>query len=888
MSEFSNPPRRALKLLRFYCSEERLEEIEGDLCEVYNEFIRERGKKYSKIFYWWLVVKNFRSYALKRKKMKNKGLIDGLFMFLKHNILITWRNLLKHKNTSVINIAGLAIGIASFLSIYTIVQYELSFNKEVPDANRIYRITSSFSGSFKSTNRGVAVPVSGHVKETFTGMETVSPFHNFSAKVSIYKEDVKEDMGRQRTIILADESYFDLVSLDDWIVGSKESMRDPFKVVLTASQAEKYFGNKNYQGMMDKEIIYRDSLKVYVSGIVRAPEYANDFGFTEFISYPSISASWLKERFGSDDWSSTNSSSQLFIKLHPESNYEDVLSQMDELDKYVQEQNEGQDWIQSYNLQPLADLHYNQDFGIFDYSGSSTHKPTLTVLSIVAIFLLLIAVFNFINLETVQSTNKSKEVGVRKVLGSGRFHLVGRFLTESVLITFFAVIISIPLAHYGLIFFDEFVPEGAVLRYQDIGFWFLLILLTFGVGLLAGAYPSWITSSFVPIKALKSGFNLKSTSMRGSWLRKALISFQFLFSQLLIVVTFAVVLQISFMLDKELGFEEEGVIYLFTPWYETDEKKELLLNEIARIPEVQEISMNGAPPVQNGYSTNTVKYQKGEDELMLNPHQKSGDTSYLHFYGIELLAGTNLRPNESANEMLINETFMKDLGFEMPRDVIGLNLELNKKDYRVVGVMEDFHFRSMHHPIQPLMLRYNESNRCIAMKAGSGDQLERTIDKLTEKWDAVYGEIPLTINFMDETVSKFYESERKTSKLASLATGLAIFISCLGLIGLISFTIVQKSKEMGIRKVLGASVLQIGSILSREFVILILVSFAIATPLSYFAISKWLEDFAYQTEISWWVYGLGGLASVIIALASIFAKVWKASTSNPIESLRYE
>ncbi|MEQ9402998.1 MAG: FtsX-like permease family protein [Cyclobacteriaceae bacterium] len=888
MSQFTKPPQLPLKLLRLYCGEHRLEEIEGDLTEVFNEFVKEHGTRFSTFFFWWLVIRGFRSYALKRKTMKNKGLISNAIMFLRHNLTITWRNLVKYKTTSVINILGLAIGISSFLAIYTIIQFELSFNKEIPDGERIYRITSAYSGAFTATNRGVAVPIPGHVKEQFTGLEGIAHFFTFNATSEVMVDGLMKDMGRQSEIAVADKEYFKVINQYEWLAGSEEELDDPFKVVLTEKQARTYFGNIDWQDMIGRKIAYRDSLEVYVSGIVKEPDYNTDFVFTEFISFPTISSSWLKERFENEDWGSTNSSTQLFVKQHPGTTKTNLLSQLEGLNEFVGEKNKELDWVQNYNLQPLSDLHYNPDMGIFDNSRSSAHRPTLIVLGVVAVFLLLIAVFNFVNLETAQSVNKSKEVGVRKVMGSSRSNLVGRFLTESILITFFAVLISIPVAHYGLALFQEFIPEGAALQYESAGFWIFIILLIFSVGIVAGFYPSWVTSSYQPSRALKSGSVNKSSNMRGSLIRKVLISFQFLFSQLLIVGTLAVVFQISYMLDKELGFDEEGVFYFYTPWYDSEEKRERLVNQIVTIPEIRETLLNGSPPVQNGYSTSTIKFMNGDDELVLNPHQKSGDTSYLSFYNLKLLAGENLKPNESANELLINETFMRDLGFELPREIIGKQVDYNDDNYTIAGVMEDFHFRSMHHPIEPMFIRYGSSNSSIAMKVGSDDQLQSAIDKLTEEWHQVYENVPLTIYFMDETVEKFYETERKTSKLASMATGMAIFISCLGLFGLISFTIVQKSKELGIRKVLGASLFQIGSILSREFFILILISFAIATPVAWYLIGQWQTDFAYHKEISWWVYGLGGFASMLIAMLTIGVRVWKASRTNPIESLRYE
>lgn len=637
--------------------------------------------------------------------------------------------------------------------------------------------------------------------------------------------------------------------------------------------------------MIGREVTYRDSLNLTVSGIVKMPDYNTDFEFTDFISHATIDKSWLKERFGDEEWGNTNSSSQLWVKLNQNTSRADVMLQLEDLSTHVNEQNEDADWIQNYKLQPLSEVHFNSEIGIFDNGRSAAHMKTLTVLGVVALAILLIAIFNFVNLETAQSTTKSKEVGVRKVLGSPRKQLVSRFLTESILISLFAVVLAIPIAHYGFVYFEEFIPKGVALDYENPFFWLSLMALTLVVGFIAGIYPSLVISSFRPVRALRSGSNTNNPG--GSLIRKSLILFQFLFSQLLIVGTLAIGWQISFMLDKDLGFKEDGVIYFYTPYYEDYKKSELVKNYLDEMPEVLEYAKQDTPPVQNGYSTSTVKYQSEKGEIVTSAHQKSGDTTYLRFYDIELLAGRNLLPNDTLPELLINETFMRDLGFNDPREAVGTTFEYNSKKHTAVGIIEDFHFRSLHHAIEPMLYRYQEELRCFALKV-KGEHIEQTIDKLTDKWREIYPDNPLTVYFMDETIEQFYKTERRASKLASVATGVAILISCLGLFGLISFTIVQKSKELGIRKVLGASIIQIGAILSKEFVLLIVIAFVLSTPISYYIISQWMGDFAYQTEISWWIYLLGGCLSVIIALASIGAKVWRASGANPIDSLRYE
>lgn len=878
------PPRLPLKIFRFYCSDERMEELEGDLYEVYNEFIIERGARFARLFYWWLVIRSFRSYALKRTKMDNNR-VSTSFTFLKHNLVIAWRNLLKNKATTTINILGLAIGVGAFLAILSIVRFEMSFNTQVPEKDRMFRVYTSFTGSFTQLNKGVSTPIGPYIEENFSGLEVAAYFHTYSAGVEVVDGGEKKDFDRQTSLVLAGDSYFKLVSQYEWLAGNPENaLSEPYKVVLTSDQAIKYFGNVEWLDMINREVIYRDSLKVIVSGIVKQPDYNTDFDFTDFISHATIESSWLKDNY-SGDWGSTNSSSQVWLKAAKNVNAADIMLQLEDLDKHVAEQTEDADWVQSYKLQPFSKVHFSPDMGIFDSSRNPAHMPTLTILGVIALAILLIAIFNFVNLETAQSTTKSKEVGVRKVLGSPKRQLVSRFLTESILISFFAVLLAIPIAHYGFIFFEEFIPAGVALDYDSPVFWLVIVGLTLVVGIIAGIYPSWVISSFRPVKALSPGSS--SNNPGGSFIRKALILFQFLFSQLLIVGTLAIAWQISFMLDKDLGFKEDGVIYFYTPYYEEFSKSELIKNYLDEMPEVIEYARQGTPPAQGGYSTSTVKYKSDTGQVVTSAHNKSGDTTYMKFYDIQLLAGRNLFPNDTLKELLINETFMRDLGFDDPREAVGATFEYNSDDHRVVGIVEDFHFRSLHHPIEPLLYRYNKKSRSFALKV-KGEHIEQTIDKLTDKWTEIYPNYPLTVYFMDETIERFYRTERKTSKLASTATAIAILISCLGLFGLISFTIVQKSKELGIRKVLGASILQIGTILSKEFILLIVIAFLISTPISYYIIDTWMEEFAYQTNISWWIYVLGGLVSVIIALASIGAKVWKASGANPIDSLRYE
>ena len=876
-----NPPKLPLKLFRWFCSEERLEELEGDLFEVYQELVELKGTRLAGIVYWWLVIRSFRSFALKSTN-RNKSL--KIMTHFKHNFIISWRNILKNKTTSAINILGLSVGLATFLGIITLVRYELSFNKEVPDADRIYRIYTSFSGPFNGTNSGVAFPVGPYIEEHFESLESIAYFQTWSAKVSLKQNGEIKDFKRQRKLAVASPSYFDVINQYKWLAGNEKSLSEPFKVVLTDQQAEKYFGTRNWSGILNQEITYGDSLRLEVTGIVQQSEANSDFNFTDFISFETIEKSWLKSYFNSE-WGNTNSSSQLFLKLLKKEDSAKLNNHLAEVDQHAASLEKNPSWMTNYLPQPLSEMHFDTSIGTFDNERSPSQLRTLIILSVVGFVILLIAIFNFINLETAQSTLKSKEVGVRKVLGSAKASLVGRFLTESGIITITSTFLAIPIVHFGLQYFTDFLPPELSIDYSNPLFWVILFLLMVIVSLLAGFYPAWVISTFKPINALKPGrLNQK---LGGTYVRKALILLQFLFSQLLIFGTLIISWQISFMLDKELGFNDEGILYIQTPFYEEASKQEVLKNTIAEIPEISTFIEQGQLPIYFGWNTTTVKFDTDNGEEALSVHVKRIKEGYFKFYEIEMLAGEDLLPNDTLPYRVVNESFIHKMGYDDPSEAINQTFMYGDKPNYVRGVVKDYHFQSLHHSIEPMMFNYSEAGRYISFKA-SKENINTIVNKLTPTWNELYPDDPLEVSFIDDMIGRFYESERQTSKLTSIATVVAVLISCLGLFGLISFTIVRKTKEIGIRKVLGANTIQLSTILTKEFIGLIGMAFLISLPITYYFTQKFGEGFAYNAPISWWVYLLGGLTSIVIALISIGLKILKASKANPVDSLRYE
>ncbi|MBL7877490.1 MAG: ABC transporter permease, partial [Cyclobacteriaceae bacterium] len=702
---------------------------------------------------------------------------------LRHYITLAVRNLWRKKVHAAINIFGLATGVSACLVIYLIVTFELSYNQDIPGYERIYRIHSQFSGSFTGLNRGAPTAVAPFISENFKDIEATALFFGFSSKVQIPTPSELKNMERQQTVCLADSGYFKVFHFYTWLAGSVRALSRPNAVVLTKSQAKKYFGDISVESMLGKEVIYRDSLSTQVVGIVDDPSFKTDLEFTDFISSATLESSWIKNNFTLNDWNSTNSSTQVFIKTTENSSHADVLAQLSLL---ANEYNERNEWAtNSFNAQPLTDLHFNPETGIFDSSRDAAHKPTLITLSFVAILLLVIGAINFINLETAQAVKRAKEVGIRKVLGSVRSRLILQFLCESILLTALSLLIALPLAEGGLVFFNEFVPKGLELNIMQI-IPFLLGILLF-VGVFAGTYPAFVLSSFLPVQALKNA-TYDSGNSRASFLRKSLIVFQFTFAQVLILITLVIGWQIRYVLTKDLGFTKEAIIYFHTPWHEKNDKTQILKNELTSLPEISDVSLSGSPPSANGWSSQSVKYT-GKEEIKFDAFRKFGDTRYLEFYDIQLLAGRNLLPSDTVKELIINETMMREMGIETPEEAIGQTIDMGGQ-LPIVGVVKDFHTKTLRKKIDPVMIANEEKNfSCVNVKlAPTEGGMQPGIEKIKDAWTKIYPDVPFKYEFLDETIFNFYKTERRTSKLANTATGMAIFISCLGLFGLASFT----------------------------------------------------------------------------------------------------
>ncbi|MBL7856141.1 MAG: ABC transporter permease [Cyclobacteriaceae bacterium] len=806
---------------------------------------------------------------------------------IKNILTVAWRNLLQNKLYSLINVIGLAIGVSACLVIYLIVTHELSFNRGFEGYDQIYRVHSVFKGVFSGLNRGVPAATGTAMKEQFTGIASIASFHGFSGTVVIPSLSEKNNLERQEGMILADPAFFDVFQNYEWIVGSPQLLEKPFQTILTESRAKRYFGTAAPEAVIGKEIIYRDSLPTTVAGIVKDLPFNTDIDFQDFISISTIEKSWLKNEIQIDDWSNVNSSSQLFIRLDEQTAIEKIQSQMPILSSLYKAKS---DWDvdNDFKLQSLSDLHFNSESGIFDHSQSPAHLPTLGALLVVAILLLLIASINFINLETAQSFRRAREVGIRKVMGSSQTKLIAQFLTESLIITIFAVVFALPISEIALTFFNEFVPQGVEIRlFELIPF---LISLIFIVSFLAGFYPAFALSSFLPAAVLKNRLSFGTKNSGSAFLRKSLIVFQFTFAQVLIIVTLIVGLQIRYLLSKDLGFKKDAIVYFNTPWHESHEKKIALKNELEKTTGISKISLSSQPPSYNGWSSSTISYKEA-DEIKVNAFRKFGDSNFLNFYGIKLLSGRNLSPSDTVKEVLINETLLKQLGFATPHDAIGQQIDYNKKTLPIVGVVSDFHIQSLHNKVEPVIIADESKNfTCfnIQLENTQVGSLPNALEKIETAWKKVYPNDKIHFEFLDETIKHFYKREQSTSKLARTAAMLAILISCLGLFGLATYTSAQRTKEIGIRKVLGATAQNIVLLLSRDFILLVLVAFLLAAPIAWIVGNMWLSKYPYQVEIKLWLFALTAVIAVVIALVTVGYQTLKVANDNPVNSLRNE
>jgi putative ABC transport system permease protein len=820
---------------------------------------------------------------------------------LKNYFKIAWRNIIRHKIYTAINVIGLALGICACLVIYLITSYDFSFDRFHPDGNRIYRIV----GEMQSTNgekRFLNSPFSdvAGIQTQIPGFEASSGFHDFGTGVTIPGigkasktfEEGELDGDGLATIITGPQ-YFDIFKYQ-WLAGNAASLKEPFRVVISEKAARKYFGNIPIAEILGKKMIYSDSLEVTVSGIVKDWDKNSDFGFTNFISISSATHSFLKAQIPTEDWSSLSPHrSQAFVKLSKGVTADQVNGQ---LVAFIKTQVKNKDMRSNLKmwLQPLTSIHFTSDFHRGDDGDNQFRKaylPTLYALMSVAVFILIIAAVNFINLSTAQSIQRAKEIGIRKVLGSKRWSLVFQFLTETLILSLCAVLISLLLVKPVIYFFSDYIPGGVKFTWTASTLIFL-ITITLTITLLAGFYPAKVLSGYLPVQSLKGDGTQKGSE---KWyLRKGLIIFQFSISLIFIIGTLVIGNQIRYMRDSDKGFQTNAIATINRNWDDHSKEKAGLFKEsIKQIPGIDAAILEAFAPMGFPHMGSSITY-KGKTEIKVDVSIQPANEGLIPFYNMKMLAGRNLFPSDTLKEFVINETCSRSLGFTHPDEALGILISWwDGKSYPVVGVVADFFENSFHEPMKPVMLVHMpDQEKSVAIKLASKGQeggfVKKIMGQVEKKWKDIYPNAPFEYHFLDESISWLYDQETKTQSLMNVAMMITIFISCMGIFGVAMFTAERRTKEIGIRKVLGATVINITSMLSKDFLILVLLALVLASPIAWYLMSQWLQDFAYRTNISWWVFIIAGLGALGIAMVTVSFQAIKAAIANPVKSLRTE
>ncbi|MFX1708901.1 ABC transporter permease [Chitinophaga sp. CC14] len=815
---------------------------------------------------------------------------------LKSYIKIAWRNLLRNKVYAAINVIGLALGISACLVIFLSVHFELSYDNFHPGRENIYRVVSQLNSPDRGISKMSRVPDSAPeaLSNKFAGVQTLAAIHPIRPKVAVSGSNgvvKKFESGSKPDVVIASPEYFSIFQYT-WLAGKPgTALQEPFKVVLTASKAVKYFGDLPAEKYLGKIVYYNDSIPLTVAGIVKDLPQNSDFLFNDFISFASVKNSPFENDFGFGQWGMFGGT-QAYVKLNPGA---DTVLLNRQLAAFANERVLGQAGVsKAFRLQPLADIHFNGDYT--DEFGHKAHLPTMYGLMAIALFILIIAAINFINLSTAQSVERSKEIGIRKVLGSNKRSLVVYFLTETFLLTTSAVLLSLLAVKPLLELFSSFMPDGVSLHLFSWPTLLFLLLLTLFTTLLSGLYPAKILSSFKPVQSLKGSTGVKG-NQRG-YLRIGLVVFQFTISLVFIIGSLVINNQIRYMLNKDLGFTKDAIITFDTNRAYAKTLPAVLAEKIRLLPQVEMVSLSQGPPSDNGHWGTDLKYTD-KTELRANCHLEFGDENYLPLYQLKLVAGRNLRTSDTISEVLINETCAKALGFKNPADAVGKFVESGMSDrpsrkiIPVVGVLADFHTVALRDQIKPVFIASSQDicrfvNVKLSLAGFTGEQLQRTIAGIQKAYASVYPGEKFDYHFYDDTIRKFYERERQMEQLMNTGMTIAIVISCLGLFGLAAFTARQRTKEIGIRKVLGASVGNIAALLSKDFLRYVFIAAVLASPIAWYAMHKWLQGFAYSAPISWWIFVLAGIIAMFIALVTVSFQSVKAALANPVKSLKAE
>jgi predicted permease len=790
---------------------------------------------------------------------------------LRNYVKIAIRSLLKHKLYSGINVFGLALGMACSLLIGLWVRDELSYDRFLPNAENICFVRVNFLNP-NTGEVGTNTVTPGPLQEAITQSVpevTAAVKVNYGAD---YLIKVGEKAAKEKGYY-ATKDFFGVFDLPAIYGDPKAALAQTNQIIITRKVAEKFFPN----GLAMGKTLQLNNDKYYVVGAV----------IEDLPHNSSLTFDWLVNwKVQEQDWMKTwgNSSFFTYVRLQPKT----TLAQAEKAMEQIYPRFAGKNFEAGRpTLQPITDLHLYGEYKNGKSIGGRIEY--VRVFTLVALFILAIACINFMNLATARSATRAKEVGVRKVVGALRTSLIGQFLSESLLTSLFATVLAIALVWYTLPTFNTVFGKQLVFDFTDPILWVLLLGLVLITGFLAGSYPALFLSSLQPIKILKGRLQFGAGP---AFFRKALVVFQFTLSIFLIVGMLAVGKQMDYLRTKNLGLDRENVLYWVIEGFTDTKKFDAFLKEVTQLPSISSATTTMALPLNIQGTSGDLDWQGRNSKLDNSVACMFVGNDFIRTMNIKLLDGRDFRANSRADSSsyIINEAAAKMMSESTPgmKNPVGKEIKFWMGRGPVVGLMKDFHLQSLHQAIMPLVLCFNYQNTSyllVRTRPGQTQQALTDLEKISKQFNPNY---PFSFHFLDEEYESLYRSEQQVHTLVNYFGIIAILISCLGLFGLAAFTAEQRRKEIGVRKVLGASVTNITSLLSKDFLALVLVALVLASPLAWWALNSWLGTFAYQTELTWWIFGIAGVLAIAIAFLTVSYQSIKAALMNPVTSLRSE
>ncbi len=804
---------------------------------------------------------------------------------IRNYIKTAFRSLLKNKGFTALNVFGLALGLATCLLIVFYVFDELSFDSYNKKADRIYRINEEIKFGGNENSYAVSpAPAAAALKNDFPEIEQVARFRNQGGNlVKKGNQNIKEDL-----MIYADHSILDIFTLPMIYGNPGTALTEPNTIVITERIANKYFNRTNVVGQV---LTFNNTDPYKITGVIKDIPLQSHFHFDFFIAMAGLQESrdnaWFSSNFNTYILLKPGADVKKLSARLPEFMHKNAGPQLESILHLTFEKFEQNGDYFRLNLIPLKKIHLESNsVGELAANGNIQY---VYIFSAIAIFILLIACVNFMNLSTARSSNRAREVGVRKVLGSPRKYLIAQFLTESIMVTFAAAVIAVFVALALLPLFNQMAAkELTVTSHLVIRLVPVLLAIVLIIGFLAGSYPALFLSGFQPINVLKGKL---ASGFKGGKLRSFLVVSQFAISIFLIIGTLVIYNQLKYIQSKDLGYNRTHVLIVWGPF---GESARAIKDEVKHIAGVQNATLTMCLPTVNyGNSTSFFKDPMVDQKKALLTQQWTVDADYINTLGINMLSGRNFSKDilMDSTAIIINESAAKLLNFTDPINQFlyspADNMATKMNKYHIIGVMKDFNFKSLRENVTPLLLTLGEDRGALSMKINSSN-IPLLLDQVKDKFKQLASDQQFRYSFMDEDFDSIYRAEERMGTIFITFTSLAILIACLGLFGLAAYAAEQRTKEIGIRKVLGANVITIVGMLSADFIKLVIISIVIASPLAWFAMQKWLQGFAYRQDIQWWVFAVAGLGAILIAFITISFQSIRAALANSVTSLKAE